>query len=90
MSRAAKLTLAGTTAVAAGIVVFVHYAQQAEKAAMHAGVIRDIEQQRVKKERLADFQIQQELEQEYRKIQSVSGGGSNTAGNDASGRSHDD
>ena len=32
MSRAAKLTLAGTTAAAAGIVVFVHYAQQAEKA----------------------------------------------------------
>lgn len=32
MSRASKLTLAGTSLVAAGIVVFVHYAQQAEKA----------------------------------------------------------
>ncbi|KAI9777524.1 MAG: hypothetical protein M1839_008818 [Geoglossum umbratile] len=89
MSRAAKLTLAGTTAMATGIVIFVHYAQQTEKAAMHAGVIRDVEQQRVRKERLADFQMQQALEEEYRKIQSVSGGGSNTAAeNGAQGQSH--
>ncbi|KAH0543025.1 hypothetical protein FGG08_002633 [Glutinoglossum americanum] len=74
MSRAAKLTFACTTMVAAGIVIFVHRAQQAEKAAMHAGVIRDLEQQRIKKERLADFQMQQALEKEYRKIQSVSTG----------------
>jgi hypothetical protein len=32
MSKAAKLTLASTTAMAAGIVLFVHYSQQAEKA----------------------------------------------------------
>ncbi|KAI9788721.1 MAG: hypothetical protein M1835_002120 [Candelina submexicana] len=58
--------------MAGSIVVFVHYAQQAEKAAMHAGVVRDIEQQRVKKERLADFEMQRALEQEYRKVQKVS------------------
>ncbi|MCJ1299465.1 hypothetical protein MMC08_002257 [Hypocenomyce scalaris] len=74
MSRAAKLTLAGTSLMAAGIVVFVHYSQQAEKAAMHAGVLRDIEQQRVKQERLADFEMQRALEQEYRKVQSVHDG----------------
>ncbi|KAI4135029.1 MAG: hypothetical protein LQ347_001010 [Umbilicaria vellea] len=74
MSRASKLTLAGTSLVAAGIVVFVHYSQQVEKAAMHAGVIRDIEQQKVKQERLADFQMQKALEQEFRKIQSVHDG----------------
>jgi len=39
--------------------------------AMHAGVIRDIEQQRVKKERQADFEMQKALEQEYRKVQHV-------------------
>ncbi|KAI9817263.1 MAG: hypothetical protein M1827_001376 [Pycnora praestabilis] len=72
MSRASKLTLAGSTALAAGIVVFVHYAQQSEKAAMHAGVIRDIEQQRIKRERQADFEMQRALEEEYRKVQSVS------------------
>ena len=32
MSRAAKLTLAGTSVMAVGIIVFVHYAQQSEKA----------------------------------------------------------
>ena len=32
MSRASKLTLAGTTAIAMGIVFFVHYGQTAEKA----------------------------------------------------------
>jgi hypothetical protein len=32
MSRAAKLTLAGSSLFALGTIVFVHYAQQAEKA----------------------------------------------------------
>ena len=89
--------------MATGTIVFVHYAQQSEKAvsqsippeneskniiviatrcyskrlmlfgfkAMHAGVVRDIEQQRVKKERQADFEMQRALEEEYRKVQSV-------------------
>lgn len=43
--------------------------------AMHAGVIRDIEQQRVKKERQADFEMQKALENEYRKVQKVHDGG---------------
>jgi len=43
---------------------------------MHAGVIRDMEQQRLKRERLADFEMQAELEKEYRKVQNVSGDGS--------------
>lgn len=42
---------------------------------MHAGVVRDMEQQRLKKERLADFEMQRTLENEYRKIQNVSDGG---------------
>jgi protein PET117 len=41
---------------------------------MHAGVERDIEHQRVKQERQADFAMQKELEEEYRKVQTVSGG----------------
>ena len=94
MAQAAKLTLAGTTLGAIGIVIFVHYGQQAERAvssysrvassrssicsvlianqAMHAGVIRDMEQQKLKRERQADFETQRALEQEYRKIQTVS------------------
>jgi protein PET117 len=38
---------------------------------MHAGVIRDMEQQRIKRERQADFDMQRKLEEEYRKVQPV-------------------
>ena len=41
---------------------------------MHAGVVRDIEQQRIKKERQADFEMQRALEEEYRKVQKVHDG----------------
>ena len=41
---------------------------------MHAGVVRDMEQQKLKKERLADFELQRALESEYRKVQNVSDG----------------
>ncbi|KAI9735421.1 MAG: hypothetical protein M1818_006427 [Claussenomyces sp. TS43310] len=77
MSRASKLTLTGCSLLAVGTVVFVHFQQHAEKAAMHAGVIRDVEQQRIKKERQADFEMQKALEKEYRKIQTVQDGGGN-------------
>ncbi|GAB7344175.1 hypothetical protein MBLNU457_2067t1 [Dothideomycetes sp. NU457] len=71
MSTRAKMTLAGTTLGALGIIVFVHYTQKAEKAAMHQGVVRDMEQQRLKRERQADFEMQAKLEEEYRKVQNV-------------------
>jgi protein PET117 len=38
---------------------------------MHAGVIRDYEQQRVKRERQADFEMQKALQEEYLKYQTV-------------------
>jgi protein PET117 len=41
---------------------------------MHAGVIRDMEQQRIKRERQADFEMSRKLEEEYRKIQTVTDG----------------
>ena len=47
---------------------------------MHAGVVRDMEQQRVKKERQADFDMQRALESEYRKVQNVSDGDGGQAG----------
>jgi len=75
MSRAAKLTLAGTSLFAISTVFFVHHAQGAEKAAMHAGVVRDMEQQRVKKERQLDFELQKAMEEEFKKVQSVHDGG---------------
>lgn len=46
---------------------------------MHAGVIRDMEQQRQKseqqRERQLDFEMQRQLEEQYRKVQNVSGDG---------------
>lgn len=55
---------------------------------MHAGVIRDYEQQRLKRERQADFEMQRALEEEYRKVQTVSDGGGPAAqqGNAGTGR----
>jgi protein PET117 len=44
---------------------------------MHAGVIRDVEQQRVKKERILEFEMQKQLEAQYRKVQHVSEGEGN-------------
>lgn len=38
---------------------------------MHAGVLRDMEQQRVRKERQLDFDMQKALEQEFKKLQTV-------------------
>ncbi len=96
MSTASRLTLFGTIVGTVGIVGFVHWAQTAEKAvislpttreqstnlmqAMHAGVVRDMEQQRVKRERQADFEMQRQLEDEYRKIQNVSDSTEKSAG----------
>ncbi|KAL8735349.1 MAG: hypothetical protein Q9166_000894 [cf. Caloplaca sp. 2 TL-2023] len=71
MSTASKLTLAGTSLFAVATIFIVHYGQQNEKAAMHAGVLRDMEQQRLKRERQADFEVQKALEGEYRKVQNV-------------------
>lgn len=38
---------------------------------MHQGVIRDMEQQRIKRERQLDFDLQRQLEAEYKQEQSV-------------------
>ncbi|KAI1463894.1 uncharacterized protein F4812DRAFT_444851 [Daldinia caldariorum] len=71
MSRASKLTLAGTSLFAVGTVIMVHFQQKMEKEAMHQGVLRDMEQQRIKKERQLDFDMQKALEEEYKKGQTV-------------------
>lgn len=38
---------------------------------MHKGVERDMEKQRIRQERQAEFEIQKALEQEYLKLQTV-------------------
>ncbi|EPE08119.1 cytochrome c oxidase assembly protein [Ophiostoma piceae UAMH 11346] len=71
MSRASKLTLAGMSFFAATTVGLVHFQQTIEKDAMHQGVVRDMEQLRIKQERQLDFDMQRALEAEYKKEQSV-------------------
>lgn len=70
-SRGSKLALAGTSLFAVSTIVFVHFQQQAEKSAMHQGVVRDMEQQRIKRERQLDFDLQRQLEAEYKQEQTV-------------------
>lgn len=38
---------------------------------MHQGVVRDMEQQRIKRERQLEFEAQRQLEVEYKKDQAV-------------------
>ncbi|PSR82450.1 hypothetical protein BD289DRAFT_483837 [Coniella lustricola] len=70
-SRGSKIALASTSLFAVSTIIFVHFQQQAEKKAMHQGVVRDMEQQRVKRERQLDFELQKQLEAEYKQEQSV-------------------
>lgn len=46
--------------------------------AMHQGVVRDMEQQRIKRERQLDFDLQKQLEAEYRQEQNVRSSVENT------------
>ncbi|OAR01979.1 hypothetical protein LLEC1_00116 [Akanthomyces lecanii] len=71
MSRASKLTLWGSSLFAGSTIIFVHFQQKFEQQAMHEGVVRDMEQQRIKRERQLDFDIQKALEEEYKREQNV-------------------
>ncbi|CAN8106333.1 unnamed protein product [Discula destructiva] len=70
-SRGSKIALAGTSLFAVTTIIFVHFQQQSEKSAMHQGVVRDMEQQRIKRERQLDFDLQRQLEAEYKQEQRV-------------------
>ena len=52
---------------------------------MHRGVERDVEKQRIRLERQADFDMQKALEEEYRKMQTVSPSGTGTGTGTAGG-----
>ncbi|KAF8541420.1 putative cytochrome c oxidase assembly protein [Trichophaea hybrida] len=71
MSRAAKTTLISTIALCGLTVVGVHYLQQSERVTMHAGVLRDEERTRIKRERQEDFEMQAALREELLKGQKV-------------------
>ena len=52
-----------------------HISNRGTEQALHAGVIRDMQQQQIKKERQLDFEMQKALEEEYKKVQTVRDGG---------------
>jgi len=74
MSTASKITLGTTILSTIGILVFVHHSQKVEQAAMHEGVIRDMDQQRLRAERQLDFDTQAALEAKLRQEQAVNDG----------------
>jgi len=74
MSRTSKATLGIVSAVTAVIIIAVHNTQRVEQENLHAGVIRDEERQRLKKERALDFEMSAKLKEEYEKVQPVSRG----------------
>lgn len=65
MSTMAKLCLAGSVSVSAGIVFYVHYRQEAERTQLHEGVIKDLERQRMRQiENITILQKQRDLEKQ--------------------------
>lgn len=72
MSRAAKITLMSVSLATVATIFGVHYVQQADKASMHEGVIRDEERQKQRREREIELQRQRALESVYKETQSVS------------------
>lgn len=77
-SRGSKIALASTSLFAVSTIVLVHFQQKAEQSVMHQGVVRDMEQQRIKRERQLDFDLQKQLEAEYRQEQNVRSSVENT------------
>ncbi|GAO47980.1 hypothetical protein G7K_2171-t1 [Saitoella complicata NRRL Y-17804] len=71
MSTKAKITFFTTVSVTAGVVYGVHWLQKMEQGQMHAGVLRDAERMRVRKERELELIAQQELQKQYEKVQTV-------------------
>lgn len=70
MSRPAKLTLAASVLVSGLTVWGVHYMQERERDVMYRGVERDEARQAEKKrQRLLDYQLSQQRETEYQKLQ---------------------
>ncbi|KAK9460220.1 uncharacterized protein V1516DRAFT_679269 [Lipomyces oligophaga] len=71
MSRASKITLGLVSLSAVGVIYGVHYIQELEQSNMRQGVIKDVERQRVKEERMVELQLQQALERELEAEQPV-------------------
>ncbi|KAK9476485.1 hypothetical protein V1514DRAFT_336746 [Lipomyces japonicus] len=71
MSTASKVTLATVSVLTVGIIYGVHYIQELEQQTMYQGVVKDVERQRIKKDRIDELLLQQRLQKEYESVQPV-------------------
>ncbi|XP_055711648.1 protein PET117 homolog, mitochondrial [Phlebotomus papatasi] len=68
MSTLAKTTLGLSCAVSLGIIGYVHYKQQFDRAKLHEGVLKDVERQQMRKlENTYRLQEQIELTRQLKK-----------------------
>ncbi|KAJ2346705.1 hypothetical protein GGF43_004927 [Coemansia sp. RSA 2618] len=70
MSKAAKLTFAGSCVFAVGTIWFVHKAQEWERESMYQGVIRDRERKAQREQNVREFDETRALHAELIKEQS--------------------
>ncbi|BFZ56347.1 hypothetical protein PYCC9005_003393 [Savitreella phatthalungensis] len=71
MSRASKITLGVSLLTTSAIIFGVHYVQEADKQAMHQGVLSDEARQRARRERQIEFDQQRRLEEALLQEQTV-------------------
>ncbi|KAJ2825811.1 hypothetical protein IWW50_002682 [Coemansia erecta] len=70
MTKAAKLTFAGSCVFAVGTIWFVHKAQEWERESMYQGVIRDRERKAQREQNVREFDETRALHAELIKEQS--------------------
>lgn len=70
MSLASKVTLALCSVASVGIIGYVHFKQQSDREKLRSGVLRDIEQQQMKKaQNLYVLELQKNLEAKYKEAE---------------------
>ncbi|KAG8276070.1 protein PET117 homolog, mitochondrial [Homalodisca vitripennis] len=70
MSLPAKITLATSCVVSAGIIAYVHFKQQLDRVKLHEGVVRDVERrQRRKAENIYVLEQQKDLTKKYQALE---------------------
>ncbi|KAF6204062.1 hypothetical protein GE061_002402 [Apolygus lucorum] len=72
MSLASKITLTLCCATSVGIIGYVHFKQQEDREKLKGGVLRDIEQQQMKKaQNLYTLELQKNLENKYKEAEAL-------------------
>lgn len=74
MSLTSKITFGASLLASVGIIGYVHYKQQLDRENLHRGVLRDVEQQQMKKaQNLYILEQQKTLTTKYKEIEKGEG-----------------